>query len=86
LEVLSDFRRNLMIRHLVSGFHSHEASTAVGFLEPLLQFPLGLTGTEYQKGLGMTNTRNDRLTVDVEMGRKRFLAAVARRYLCFWLT
>jgi hypothetical protein len=46
VKVLSDFRRNLMIRHFVHGLHTHDAATEVGFLEPLLQFPLGLAGTK----------------------------------------
>jgi len=53
-KVLSDFRCNLMIRHLVNGFHTHDASTGVVFLEPLFQFPLGLTRTKDQNGFGIT--------------------------------
>jgi len=45
-KVLSDLRRNLMVRHLVNGFHTHDASTEVGSFEPLFQLPLGLTRAE----------------------------------------
>jgi hypothetical protein len=56
-EVLSDFRRNLMIRHLVHGLHPHDASTEVGSFEPIAQFALGLTRAEYQNGFGMESTQ-----------------------------
>lgn len=36
LKVLSGFRRNLMIGHLVHGFHPRDASAEVGFFEPFL--------------------------------------------------
>lgn len=83
LEMLSDFRRNLMVCHLVDGFHTHDASAEVVFFQPLFQFALSLARAEYQNGFGITNTRNDRLIVNVEMGRKRSLAAIACRYLLF---
>ena len=50
-----------MIRHLVNGFHTHDASAEVGFFEPLFQFTLGLTRAEYQNRFGITNARDDRI-------------------------
>jgi hypothetical protein len=79
--VLSDFRRNLMIRHLVNGLNAHDASIEVVFLEPFFQFSLGLARTEYQNGFCIANTRNDRIIVDVEMSRKPLLPAIVCRYL-----
>jgi hypothetical protein len=81
LEMLSNLCRDLTIRHLVNRFHTHDASIEVVFLEPLLQFALGLTGSEYQNGIRITNTRNDRIVVDVELSRKPSLAAIICRYL-----
>jgi hypothetical protein len=65
VKVLSDFRRNLMVRHPINGFNAHDASVKVVFVESLLQFPLGLTGPEYQNGLCIANTRNDRIVVGI---------------------
>jgi len=79
--MLLDFRRNLMIRHLVNGFHAYDASTEVGFLEPLLQFTLGLTWAEDQNRFGITSARNDRIVVDIEISCKPSLAAVICWYL-----
>ena len=67
LEMLSDLRRNLMIRHLVNGFHAHDASIEVAFFEPLFQFALGLTRAKYQNRFGIANARDDRIIVNVEM-------------------
>jgi hypothetical protein len=75
LTVLSDLRRNLMIRHRVRGFHRYDASAEVGSFEPIAQFTHGLARAEYQNGFGLTNRRNDRAVVDVEMGFKRLLPA-----------
>ena len=69
-KVLSDFRRNLAIRHLVHGFNTHDASAQVVFFKTFFQLALCLTRTEYQNRLRVTNTRNDRIEVNVEMCRK----------------
>jgi hypothetical protein len=81
VKVLSDFRRNLMVRHPINGFNAHDVSVEVVFVESLLQFPLGLTGAEYQNGLCIANTRNDRIVVDIELSRKLSLAAIIGPYL-----
>jgi len=79
--VLSDFLRNLMVHHPIDGFNAHDASVEIVFVEPLLQFPLGLTGTEYQNRLCIANTRNDRIVIDIELSGKPSLATVIGRYL-----
>ena len=81
VKVWSDLGHNLVIRHLVGGFHTHDTSTEVGFIERLLQFPLCFAGAQYQNGLGTTNRCNDRIIVDVEMSRKPLLPAIVCRYL-----
>jgi len=79
--VLSDLRRNLMARHPIDGFNAHDACIEVVFVESLLQLALGLTGTEYQDGLRIANTRNDRIVIDIELSGKPSLAAIIGRYL-----
>ena len=36
VKVLSDFRRNLMVRHPIDGFNAHDAAVEVIFVESLL--------------------------------------------------
>jgi hypothetical protein len=55
LKVLSDSRRDLLIRHPINSLHPHDASTEVGSLEPIAQFAHGLTRAEHQNGFGLTN-------------------------------
>jgi hypothetical protein len=83
-KVLSNFHRNLTIRHLVNRFNTHYASTEVAFFKTFLQFALCLTRTKYQNGFSITKTCNYRLVKNFEMPRKRSLAAIiCRNYLCF---
>ena len=67
LEVPSNFRRNLTIRHPVNCFNTDDASTHFVFHETFLQLALGLTRTKDQNGFCITNTRNDRIVVNVEI-------------------
>jgi hypothetical protein len=83
LKVLPDFCRNLVIRHLVNSLHTHDASTEVGFLQTLFQFTLGLPGAENQHEFGITNRRDDRITVSVKMGRKCPLPSPGAELLVF---
>src|SRR4030065_1788607 len=84
LEVPSNFRCNLTISHPVNGFNTDDASTQFVSLETFLQLALGLTRTKYQNRFCITNTRNDRIVVNVEMSRKLSLAAIiCRHLLCF---
>jgi hypothetical protein len=80
LDVLSDLRRDLVIRHPINSLYTHDASTEVGSIEPIAQFALGLTRAEDQHGFGMTNRRNDRTVVNVEMGF-RILCRLSRAVL-----
>ncbi len=47
-KALSNSRRNLPIRHLVSCLNADDASTEVVSFKTVFQFALCLTGTEYQ--------------------------------------
>jgi hypothetical protein len=80
-KVPSNFRRNLPIRHLVGCFNAYDASTEVVSFKTFLEFSLRLTRTEYQNRLRITNSRDYRVVVDVEMSRECLLAAVTCRYL-----
>jgi len=66
-KVPSNFRRNLAIRHLVDCFNTNDASAKVDSFQTFLQFSLCLTRTEYQNGFRITNARDDRIVVNVEM-------------------
>ncbi len=79
--MLSNFCRNLAIRHLVNCFNPYDASTEVVSFKTCFQFVLGLTRTKYQNRFSITNTRNYRIVVNVEMSRKRSLAAIICWYL-----
>jgi hypothetical protein len=80
-KVLSHFRRNLPIRHLVNCLNTYDASTEVASLQTGFQFLLCLTWTKYENGFRIPKTRNYRIVVDIEMSRKRPLAAIVCRYL-----
>ncbi len=80
-KVPSNFRRNLAIRHLVDCFNTYDAFAKVDFFKTFLQFALCLTGTEYQNGFRLTNARDNRIVVNVEMSRRGSLSAVICRYL-----
>jgi len=47
-KVLSNFRRNLTIRHLVNCFNAYDASTEVLSFKTFFQFALCLTRTKYR--------------------------------------
>jgi hypothetical protein len=85
LEVASNFRRNLTISHPVNCFNTHDPSTQFVPLETFLQLALGLTRIKYQNRFCITNTRNDRIAVNVEMSRKLSLAAIICRYLLWFI-
>ena len=75
-KVLSNFRNNLTISHLIHRFYTNDASTKFVSLKTFLQVTLGLTRTKYQNSFCITNTRYDCIIIYVEMSRKLFLAAV----------
>ena len=79
--MLSNLRRDLTIRHLINRFNTCDAPTEVISFKTFFQFILCLTRTKYQNRLCITNTRNDRIIVNVEMSRKSSLAAIIRGYL-----
>ena len=81
LKVLSNFRRDLTISHLVNCFNANDASTELVSLDPFFQLALCLTRAKYQNRFRITNTRNYRIIVNVEMSRELSLAAVICRYL-----
>jgi hypothetical protein len=66
-------------------FHLGDASAKVDSFQAFLQFALRLTRTEYQNGFRITNTRNDRIVVDIEMSRKGSLSAIICRYLLWFI-
>ena len=80
-KVLPDFRRNLTIRHLVNCFNADDAPTKFVSLETFLQLALGLTRPKYQNRFCITNTRNHRIVVNVEMSRELSFAGIICRYL-----
>jgi hypothetical protein len=83
-KVPANFRCNLTIRHLINRFHSYDASTEVVAFKTFSQFALCLTGTKDQNRFGITNSRNYRIIINVEMSCKRFLATIVRGHLqCF---
>jgi hypothetical protein len=65
-KVLSNFRRNLTISHLINRFNTRDASAEIIFLETFLQFVLRLARAKYQNRFCITNTRNYRIVVYVE--------------------
>ena len=76
-----------MISHLVNGFNTYYASTEFFSLNTFLELPLCLTRTEYQNRFCITNARNYRVVVNVEMSRKSSLAPIIWRYVvCFMRT
>ncbi len=80
-KVLSNFRRNLTIRHPVNRFNTCDASTEAVFFKTFFEFALSLTRTKYQNKFCITNRRNDGIVVNVEMFRKRSLEAILCRYV-----
>src|SRR5574341_137044 len=80
-KILSNFRRNLAIRHLVYCFNADDAPAEFALLKTFLQLTLGLTRAKDQNGLCIANTRNYRVVVDVEMSCKLPLAAIICRHL-----
>ena len=81
LKVLSNFRRNLTISHLVNCFNANDPSTQFVSIQTFFQFALGLTGTKYQNRFCITNTRNYRIVVNVEMSHKLSIADIPCRSL-----
>jgi hypothetical protein len=75
-KALSNFCRNLAIRHFINGFNTNYAPTKSIFHKTFSQLSLCLTRTEYQNGICFTNTRNYRIVVNVELSSKLSLAAV----------
>jgi len=83
-KVMANFCRNLTVRHLINRFKTDDASTEVVSFKTFSQFALCLTGTKDQNRFGITHSRNYRIIINVEMSRKRFLAAIVRGHLqCF---
>ena len=68
--MLSNFCRDLAIRHFVNCFNTDDAPTKFISRETLLQLALGLTRTKDQNSFCITNARNHRIVVNVEMSRK----------------
>ena len=68
-KVLSSFRCDLTIGHLVNGFNGYDAPPELAFLDAFLQLDLGLTRAEQQNSIRITNARNDRIVVNVELSR-----------------
>jgi len=60
LKVLSNFCRNLAIRHLVNGLNTKYAPAKFIFHKAFLQLALGLTGTEDQNSVCITKGTSDR--------------------------
>ena len=83
--MLSNFRRNLAIRHLVNCFNTYDTSTEVVSFKTLFQFALCLTRTKYQNRFCITNRRNYRIVVNIEMSRKRSLEAILCWYLLWFM-
>jgi hypothetical protein len=80
-KVLSNFSRNLPIRHFVYGFNPNDAPTEIVVLKTFFQFTLRLARTKDQQSFGLPNTRNDRIVVNVEMSRECSLAVIICWYL-----
>ena len=72
------------MRHFVRRFTPDDASTEVASLKTFGQLPLGVTRAKNQQRVRRTNTRNDRIVVEVELARTLSLAAIiCRNLLCF---
>ena len=84
-KVLSNFRRNLTIRHLVKCFNTYDSSTKVVSFKTFFQFALCVTRTKYQNRFCITNRRNYCIVVNVEMSRERSLTAVICMYLLWFV-
>ena len=80
-EVPSNLGRDLTIRHLVGCFNTYDAPAKAVLFKTFFQFAFCLTRTKYQDRLCITNRRNHRIVVDVEMLRTRSLEAI----LCWYL-
>ena len=76
LKVLAHIRYNLSIRHLVHGFNGHDAATGFVFLDPFLEFALGLARTKDKNRLGIACKRNDFVVITVKMARELALARI----------
>ncbi len=61
--MVAHLRRDLAIRHLVSGFNLYDVSTELICLKAFFQLILCLTRAKEQNELGLTNTRNHRIIV-----------------------
>ncbi len=59
MKVLSDFRRDLTLCHVVSGFNTGDTLTEGLALKLFLKLTLGLTGPKYQNRVGITKTGDD---------------------------
>jgi hypothetical protein len=65
-------------------FRDELGRTEVVSLETFFQLTLCLTRAKDQQRVCLTNTRNDRIVVDIELSRKLSLAAIiCRNLLCF---
>ena len=84
-KVLSNFRRDLAIRHLVGCFNTYDASAKVDSLKTFLQLSLCLTRAKYQNGFRTLNASNDRIVVNVEMSRSGSLSAIICWYLLWFI-
>jgi len=79
--VLSDPRGNLPIRHLVNGFNTNYPPAERFILKTFFELDFCLTGTKYQDGFGVTNTRYYTIIVFIEMAGKTIVSLVLRRVL-----
>jgi hypothetical protein len=66
LEVRSDFRRNLTIRHAVRGFTANDTLTEGLALKLFLKLTLRLTGAKYQNSVCITKTGDDLVIIFAE--------------------
>jgi len=62
---MSNSYLDLMVSHLVNCFNAYDTSAEFVFLDTFLQLALGLIRTKYQNGFRITNTRNDRIVVNI---------------------
>ncbi|HTM08220.1 MAG TPA: hypothetical protein VL754_07510 [Verrucomicrobiae bacterium] len=78
LKMLSDFCRNLAIRHFVDCFDADDAPAETFFGETFFELALRLTGAEYKNRLDIADMRDHFVKVFVQMAGKFFISLVVR--------
>src|SRR5438105_10083669 len=78
-----DSRQRTLTGHL--NIYYDAVIACIGDAESILIFALCLTRTKYQNGFCITNARNHRIVVNVEMSRKGSLSPMICRYLLFFI-